>query len=82
MENLMNKDVSVQRGASKQGAGLVGYIIGMTIAILIGMALLPSITSFISDAALSGTNASIASLLVTALLIVILVAVLGPVINL
>jgi hypothetical protein len=55
---------------------MTGFIIGLVIAIVVLFALLPAVNTGISDAGLEGVNASIASLVVT-LLILVPVAAIG-----
>jgi len=72
MDMLKN---SVAPAQTKKG-GMTGFIIGLVIAIVILFALLPAVTVGISNAALTDTNATIATLVVT-LLILVPVAAIG-----
>jgi len=73
MENLLNKNVSKEFGM-KKGQSLAGALIVFAISVLIAMSLLPSINTAISDAALTGASAALASILVVVFVIILVFA--------
>lgn len=59
---------------TKQGS-MSGFIIGLVIGVVILFALLPVVTAGISAAALTGTNATIANLVITLIILVPIAAI-------
>lgn len=64
--NMLNNKVS----AKKMKGSMAGFLISMVIAIVILFALLPTVNAAIASAGLTGTNASLAQLVITLLILV------------
>lgn len=70
MENLLERNVMKEIG-SNRGAGIVNAIIAIVLGVvLIFGAAVPVATDMISSAGLTGTNATVAGVVVTLLIIV------------